>query len=124
MKRDDEILVLEQGFWRASFAGDGAYYAEHLADDGLLVFPEPTGVLDKATCVEIIGGSPASPVEWSLSDVRVVPLGESAAALIYRGSATREGASPSERDRRTSVYRLEGGRWRLAVHHVTPEGEA
>ena len=33
----DELLQLEEGFWRA--AGDRSAYAAHLADDAVHVFP-------------------------------------------------------------------------------------
>ncbi len=121
MTREDEIFELEKGFWTASFAGDGAYYAEHLAEDALLVFAEPTGVLEKSDCVRIIGESPASEVRWELSDPRFVELGEGVVGLTYRGSATPRGGSDSQRDRRSSVYRREGDRWKLVLHHVTNE---
>ncbi len=121
MDTKDLLVDLEKGFWRASFAADGDYYDEHLADAGLLVFPDPTGVLDKASCVEIIRGSPARATRWEISDVRFLSLGEQVAALTYQGVSTPEAGGASERDRRTSVYHLRDGRWQLALHHVTPE---
>ncbi len=121
MGLEDEILGLEEGFWTASFAGDGDYYAEHLSEDALLVFGEPTGVLDKPSCVGIIGDSQAREVRWEISERRFVALGADAVALTYRGRATPAGEDRSERDRRTSVYRLENGCWRLVLHHVTGE---
>ena len=122
MDAEEQITGLEEGFWRASFAGDGDYYAEHLAEDALLVFAEPTGVLEKAACVEIIAGSPASQVSWEISERRFVRLADEVVALTYKGRATPEGGA-SERDRRTSVYRREGGRWRMVLHHVTREAD-
>ena len=117
---NDRILELEEGFWRASYAGDGDYYAAHLAADALLVFAAPTGVLDKARCVEIIGGSPAQDVRWRLEEARFLALAEDVVALTYRGVARPGDAD--EVDRRSSVYRREPDGWKLVLHHVTREG--
>jgi len=124
MAWQDTVLALEQGFWQASFDGDGAWYAEHLAEDAVLVFPPPAGVLDKAACVGIVSGRPADVVRWGLSELRFSQLAEGVVALTYRGLTERDPGVPRELDRRSSVYRDEGGRWRLVLHHVTPEGAA
>ncbi len=115
------LLELERGFWRASFAGDSAFFAAHLAADAVLVFGAPIGVLDRERCVEAIAQSGARDVGWTLEDVHCLRLDESVAALVYQGVViSADGAEP-ERERRSSVYAKRDGVWRLALHHVTKE---
>ena len=119
MDAEHECSELERGFWRASFAGDGDYYAKHLADDALLLFADPIGALDKTRCVEIIGSSPAAEVRWEIEELRALALGDDAIALAYRGRAQRADAA-AETDWRSSVYRRSpDGAWQLALHQVT-----
>lgn len=110
-----ELLPLEVAFWRA--AGDRERYAAGLAAGAVHVFPgwgitELDAVLD--------GVEAAEPWEtFAIEEPRLVPLGEEAAALVYRARATRAGEPPYIAAI-TSVYRREAGAWRLALHQQTP----
>lgn len=109
----DEFLRLEQGFWDA--AGNGDYYVEHMASEGLCVLP--VGVLDKTMTVEAI--SSAKPwSDFEFSDVRLVDLGDDEAALCYRADASRGN------DRYialvSTVYTRRSGEWKLTLHQQTP----
>jgi predicted GH43/DUF377 family glycosyl hydrolase len=98
----DELLELEEGFWRA--AGSRDAYTAHLADDVL-------------TAVETV-----EPWEtFSIDDPRIVELGDNAAALVYTARAKRAGQEPYVAAM-TSVYRRESDGWELAVHQQTPLG--
>lgn len=109
----DEFLELERGFWSA--AGDGDYYAEHMAANGLCVLP--VGVLDKDTTVATI--SDAEPWdEFEFSNVRIVDLGDDEAALCYRAEASRDGDKYVALI--STVYTRLFGRWKLTLHQQTP----
>lgn len=109
----DELLELERGFWDA--AGDGDYYVENMAANGLCVLP--VGVLDKDTTVEAI--SDADPWdEFEFSDVRTVDLGDDEAALCYRAEALR--GSDRYVALISTVYTRLFGRWKLTLHQRTP----
>jgi hypothetical protein len=114
----NEVLYeLERGFWRA--AGDREAYAEGLAQDALHVFPG-WGIADRGQVLD--GVEKAAP--WSsftIDDPRIVMLGPDTAALVYVAQADR-GAAFVYRAAVTSVYRREGGKWRLVVHQQTPLG--
>ncbi|MFP3882071.1 MAG: DUF4440 domain-containing protein [Actinomycetota bacterium] len=109
----DELLELERGFWNA--AGDGDYYGEHMAANGLCVLP--VGVLDKASTVEAI--SSADPWDdFEFSDVRIVDLGDDEAALCYRAEASRAGDKYVALI--STVYTRLSGEWKLTLHQQTP----
>jgi len=109
----DELLKLERGFWDA--AGDGDYYAEHMAGHGLCVLP--VGVLDKETTVSAV--SQAEPWDhFELSDVQIIDLGDDEAALCYRAEASR--GDDSYNALVSTVYTRLGGEWKLSLHQQTP----
>lgn len=109
----EELLELERGFWNA--AGDGKYYVEHMAPDGLCVLP--VGVLDKEATVAAI--SQAAPWdEFEFSDVQVVDLGDDEAALCYQAEASR--GDDGYTALISTVYTRLGGKWKLSLHQQTP----
>ncbi len=120
MSVHDALWQLESRFWEASAAGDADAYRELLLDEALLVFPGPTGALDKQACVDAIGGSPARSLEYRLEDRREIALGADTVLLTYRGVALWEGADREAHDRRGSVFVRRNGAWKLAFHQVTP----
>lgn len=109
----EKLLEIERGFWDA--VGDGNYYEENMAADGLCVLP--VGVLDKDTIVEAISG--ADPWdEFEFSDVRMVDLGDDEAALCYRAEASRD--SDKYVALISTVYTRLSGKWKLTLHQQTP----
>ncbi len=89
-----------------------------MAPDGLLVFPEPPGVLDyPATIAAVEASAPWSDVR--LTNARVVTPAADAAALTYRAVAHRDG-SGEYCALVTTVYARRDGHWRLVLHQQTP----
>ena len=117
-----ELLDLERRGWDALCAGTAAeFYGEHMTEDGLMVVANGA-VLDRAAAVTALAGS----TPWrryELHDVRLVPAGRDAAALVYEGRAwRRHPTEPAFVGTMTSVYvRAEGG-WRLALYTQTRVG--
>lgn len=116
MSARDELLLLEEGFWRA--AGSRDSYAVHLADDAVHVFPgwgltaENERVLQAVESVE--------PWEtFSIDDLQFVDLGPTAAALVYTAHAHRAGQDEYVAAM-TSVYRRIDDGWKLVIHQQTP----
>lgn len=117
MDRDRELIDLERRGWEALAAGDGAaFYEEVCTDDVVMVFPGGM-LLDRSAAIEGLRQAPPW-ARYELSDERVVPLGDDAAAVVYRAEAQREDDEPY-RAVMASAYRREAGRWRLAVHQQT-----
>ena len=116
MSLRDELLGLEEGFWRA--AGSREAYTAHLADDAVHLFPGWGLTTDNERVLEAVDG--VSPWEtFSIDDVTVVELGAGAAALVYTARARREGEEEYVAAM-TSVYRRDDGGWKLVIHQQTP----
>ena len=112
-----EIEALERLGWEALSSPDGAgFYADLMADDGLMVFPGL--VLDKPATIDAIAGAPP----WStfeLEDLRVIDATPDCAVVVYRATAQRA-AEPPYRAMMASAYARRGARWRLILHQQTP----
>ncbi len=116
MSARDELLLLEEGFWRA--AGSRDSYASHLANDAVHVFPGWGLTADNERVLQAVEG--VEPWEtFSIDDVRFVELGDRAAALVYTARARRAGQEEYVAAM-TSVYRRTGDGWDLVIHQQTP----
>lgn len=109
-----DLVQIEHRLW----VGGADVYEEHLAEDALLVFPDPVGVLDRAATLAALTGPRWREVRFD--DVRTQRLGADVATLSYAATATREGESEPYRTRASSVYARVDGRWRLALHQQSP----
>jgi hypothetical protein len=110
---EQELIELEHEGWRALCTSAGAdYYRDRLARDALMAFP--FGILGRDDALAAMAS--AEPWErYALHDVRVLALGDGAAAVVYRADAQRPGAAPF-RATISSVYVREDGEWKLALH--------
>lgn len=119
MSLQEELLVIEEGFWTASDRVH--FFGEHMAGDAVMVFPEPTGILDEEAIIATLEGG-AAWAEVSMEQVDLVHIRDSAAVLAYRAEA-RKGDSDVYSAYAASVYVLQDdGFWRLAFHQQTPIG--
>lgn len=113
-----ELTELEHRGWRSLCDGTGAeVYGELLTADGVMVLAHGQA-LDRDAVVASLRDAPPWR-EYAIEDARLVPLGPDAAALVYRGSASRDGAGPFTAWM-TSVYVRRGDAWALAVYQQTP----
>jgi hypothetical protein len=112
----EELLEFEKELWAR--ANDPAFYAERLTDDALLVFPAPTGVIDRDATLAAVSQS-AGWREFTVEDFRVVPLTGEGAAAAYKATATRPDGSTYAAYCSSAYVRGEPG-WQLAVHQQTP----
>lgn len=112
----DELLALEEGFWRA--AGSREAYAAHLSDDAVHVFPGWGATSDNERVLQAV--ETVEPWEtFSIDDPTFVELGEGAAALVYTAHARRAGQDEYVAAM-TSVYRRADNSWKLVIHQQTP----
>jgi hypothetical protein len=115
----DELLEIERKGWDSLCDGSGAnFYGRVMTDDALMVLANGM-VMDRGQVVDALGQSPP----WSsyaIDDVRLVELGADAAALVYVGTARRNGEGEPFVGAMSSVYRRIGDEWRLALYQQTP----
>lgn len=113
----DRLLDLEHRGWDALCTSRGGeHYGRLMTHDGLMVLVNGA-VLDRDAVVASLDGAPP----WSsytLTDERVVPVGDGAAALVYRARALRDGEAPFDATM-ASTYRLVDGEARLALYQQT-----
>lgn len=112
-----ELEALERAGWEALCGDSGAdFYANVMADDGLMVFPGM--VLDKpATLAAIAQTAPWA--RFELGEVREIVDGGTG-VIAYHAEAQRGSADPY-RARMSSVYTRRDGAWRLVLHQQTPD---
>jgi hypothetical protein len=115
----DELLMLERRGWDALCGTTGAdFYGEIMTEDGVMVLSNGM-VLPRSGVVESLRSAPPW-ASYAIADVRLIELAAHAAALVYRGSARREGDEPAFEALMSSTYVRRDGAWRLALCQQTP----
>jgi len=113
-----ELVEIEEKGWRSLCDGTASdFYAGTMTDDAVMVMANGA-VMDRSAVVAALKGSPT----WSsfeLDDIRVIPAGPDAAALVYRGTARRDETSPPFVGAMTSLYTRADGGWKLALYQQT-----
>ena len=116
----DELIELERAGWASLCDGTGDdFYSRAMTDDGVMVLADAS-VMTRDEVVAALGQAPPW-ASYEMADVRVVPLGDDSAALIYIGTGHREGDEPSFVGVMSSVYVRRDGQWKLAVYQQTPK---
>ena len=95
--------------WDQLTLGDPSWMAGHLTED----FSE-FGYSGRSYVRDDILEQSVGPVSVSLHDLAVRSVGRDAALVTYRSQEARGWAN------RSSIWRREGGTWRLAFHQGTP----
>lgn len=109
----DELWQIERRLWL-----DGAdFFADHMADDALMVFPDPVGILEGEAIVEGLRHAP----RWSSVDMEEQTTVERDGGVIlaYRATGQRNGQEPYKAFC-MSVYEPKAGGWRITAHQQTP----
>lgn len=115
MDPHDELLRIEEAFWRA--AGDRDRYERNLSADAIHIFPG-WGIADRDAV--LAGVADAAPWQrFQIEHPRFVSVGDEAIALVYTAHAQRAG-EPGYEAAITSVYRRRGTTWELVLHQQTP----
>ncbi len=115
----ETLLRIERRGWDSLCDGTGGdVYGRLMTEDAVMVLAHGV-VLDRDGVVASLADAPAWRT-YRIDDVRLVPCGSGAVALVYRGSAYREADQPAFVGLMTSVYQRVDGDWRLAVYQQTP----
>jgi hypothetical protein len=115
----ETLLGLEERMWQANREGDGAFYAELLRDDALVV--SKYGVMTKAQGIPVIQANQNPYIKTVLSDQKVIELDENNALVTYRVDVTAlvQGNEVELPSYATSVYTREGDQWCGVFHQQT-----
>ncbi|PQE00343.1 hypothetical protein MPNTM1_00085 [Mycolicibacterium parafortuitum] len=127
MALHDELLALEHAGWKSLCDGTGdTFYGGLMTDDAVMVLANGM-VMDRDAVVSALGQSPPW-ARYEISDVRVVPIDDDTAALVYTGTGWRDGEEgPSEKPfvgAMSSVYHRTAQGWALALYQQSPVASA
>lgn len=119
-----EIKAREQLLLTAVFDRDQATMAGLMSPDGY-GFDASMGLVSQGELIAGIGAL-AEDAGFALDQVRVVDAGPGAAALTYRLRqwGRFSGVPLPATVYCSSVWRLEGGRWKAFFHHETEAGDS
>lgn len=106
---EQEILAKEKEVWDISIRGDLKAYSRLMTDDLLVVYS--TGYESKADELKDFG--PMEEGHYSMTDVRIIPLGDAAGLVVYRVAQDwREGGKKLARDYYvSSLWQRQEGDW-------------
>jgi len=114
----DELVDLERAGWDSLCDGTGSdFYGKLMTDEALMVLANGE-IMTRDDVVTALRDAPPW-ASYDLDDVRIVPLGADAAALVYVGTGHRDGASAPFVGAMSSVYVRLDGSWRLALYQQT-----
>ncbi|UYV38859.1 nuclear transport factor 2 family protein [Rhodobacteraceae bacterium D3-12] len=115
----EEMLKLETRVWQALVTGDATADAALLLPEFLGVYPDGfagiedhAGQLDDGPTVEA----------FTLSEARVLPVGEAYAMLCYHAAFRRVGREAWEAMYVSSLWQRDGAGWRNLFSQDTPVG--
>ncbi len=109
-----DLSALERQFW---LSGQD-FYRTHVAEDCVMIFPEPAGELHgRQAIVDSLAGAP----RWKGVEMTPTLAWQTDAAVLitYRASARRDDADPYNL-RASSLYVRDGDAWMLMFHQQTP----
>jgi ketosteroid isomerase-like protein len=111
----ESLLETERQLWHA----DEERYEQTLSEAAVMVFPEPTGVLERSEILDSLGGADRwSTVEFT--EEQLVEASDDVVQLVYRATATDSADGSEYRVLVTSTYVRHEASWRLLSHQQTP----
>ncbi len=118
----DELLetldALERQGWDALCDGSASdFYGKVMTSDGFMVLANGAAMTRDQVVSALRDAPPWG--GYRMSDVRLVTTGQDSAALVYKGTAERDGEDAFV-GTMTSVYARINGTWRLALYTQTP----
>jgi hypothetical protein len=112
------LIRQEHDTWQAMRNGDGGTHLQKaMTSDAVLI--HNGSLVERSAAIVALDGTTWS--ESTMSDQRVVRLGDRAAMLAYRLRSTRDGEPVNVWATTTYVY-VEG-RWRVGAHQQSPAAD-
>jgi hypothetical protein len=114
-----ELMELEHRGWQSLCNSTGAdFYGRLMTEDGVMILAQGQ-VFSRQDVVNSLDEAPPWR-SYEIDDERLIPLGDSAAALVYRGTAYRDNPRSTFVALMASVYVRHGDGWALASYQQTP----
>lgn len=114
-----ELLDLEHAGWQSLCDSTGSdFYGQLMTEDGVMILAHGQ-VLTRQEVINSLSEAPPWK-SYAIEDERLVPLGDSAAVLVYRGTASRDDLPAPFVALMASVYLRRGDGWALASYQQTP----
>lgn len=114
----DDLLALEHRGWDALCRAEGgSFYSDLMTEDAVMVLVNGM-VLDRSSVAATLNEAPAWS-SYSIEEPRRIAVGETAAALVYRASASRPSESAPFVALMSSVYTLAHGQVRMTLYQQT-----
>ncbi|MGV0743394.1 nuclear transport factor 2 family protein [Mycolicibacterium sp. XJ870] len=114
----DTLLYLERAGWDSLCNSTGAdFYGEIMLPDAVMVLANGM-VMDRDAVVGALAQAPPWRT-YDIDDVRLVTLDDDNVALVYTGTAYREGDEPAFVGPMSSTYHRVDGKWKLALYQQT-----
>lgn len=114
----DDLVALEHRGWEALCQSEGgSFYGDLMTEDAVMALVNGM-VLDRSSVVASLNEAPAWS-SYSIDDPRLIEIGETSAALVYRASASRLNDATPFVALMTSIYTLRQGQIRMALYQQT-----
>jgi hypothetical protein len=114
----DSLLDLERAGWESLCSSTGSeFYGGVMLADAVMVLANGM-VMDRAAVVSALSESPPWRT-YDIDDVRLIALDDANAALVYTGTAYRDGDEPAFVGAMSSVYHRTEDEWKLALYTQT-----
>jgi len=119
----NEITALERTFWNAHVDGNIKFFDEYLADECIVI--AGFGFADKRTIIKSVALAAIRFAAYTMSDVRVLALGEDAASISHKCviQAAVQGKPHTIVVNVTTIYTKREGAWRIILHQQTPAAQ-
>jgi hypothetical protein len=114
----DSFQIMEKGLWEAWKNRDAKPFDQHLTPDALMV--DNGGLSDRATILKNITGCDVK--NYSLGDFKLTKVDADAALLTYKATgvdATCDGQKIPETVFASTLFKKNGGTWRMLFHQET-----
>lgn len=110
----DELHALELELLQPGTRKDASRLTQLLTED----FVEVGSVGAAFTREQVIADlAKESPTQWTIGNLKARPLGDGVVLVTYRASRVRHGQRVDSL--RSSIWKLDAGRWRMAFHQGT-----
>ena len=113
-KLQEELGALELALLQPAIRKDAEQLARLLAED-FVEIGSVGAAFTRAEILEALAGE--SPTQWTIKDLKARLLADGVALVTYRASRVRNGKRVDSL--RSSIWKREAGRWRMAFHQGT-----